>query len=119
MRARKALGAGVAGFELKDRPLDGLVQAIRTVAAGGRHINPEFAVQLIGIPETPVLPDGLTQREGEVLKLLAAGHTNREVAERLQLSVRTVESHRQRILVKLNRSTRAELVAYAEQHSLR
>ena len=119
VRAREALGAGAAGFELKDRPLDELVQAIRTVAAGGRHIQPDFAVRLIGVPETAGLPDGLSQREVEVLRLLADGHTNREIAERLYLSVRTVESHRARILLKLNRSKRAELVAYAEQHGLR
>lgn len=64
----------------------------------------------------PDLPGGLTQREADVLMLLAEGHTNREVAERLYLSVRTVESHRARIQLKLNRSSRAELVAYVEQH---
>lgn len=119
VRAREALGAGAAGYELKDRPLDDLVQAIRTVAGGGRHIHPDFAVKLIGAPETPEAPDGLSQREIDVLKLLADGHTNREVAERLYLSVRTVESHRARIQLKINRSSRAELVAYAEQHGLR
>ena len=119
VRAREALGVGAAGFELKDRPLDELVKAIRAVAAGGRHIHPDFAVRLIEVAETASLPDGLTQREVEVLRLLADGHTNREIAERLYLSVRTVESHRARILLKLNRSKRAELVAYAEQHGLR
>jgi two-component system response regulator NreC len=119
VRAREALRAGAAGFELKDRPLDELVSAIRAVAAGGRHIQPDFAVRLIGVPETAELPGGLSQREVDVLKLLANGHTNREIAERLYLSVRTVESHRARIQLKLNRSNRAELVAYAEQHALR
>jgi two-component system response regulator NreC len=118
-RAREALRAGAAGFELKDRPLDDLVNAIRAVAAGGRHIQPDFAVRLIGVPETPEPPGGLSQREIDVLKLLATGHTNREIAEQLYLSVRTVESHRARIQLKLNRSNRAELVAYAEQHGLR
>ena len=119
VRAREALRTGAAGFELKDRPLDELVNAIRAVAAGGRHIPAELAVRLIGVPETPEPPDGLTRREIDVLKLLADGHTNREIAERLYLSVRTVESHRARIQLKLNRSNRAELVAYAEQHGLR
>jgi two-component system, NarL family, response regulator NreC len=119
VRAREALRAGAAGFEVKARPLDELVNAIRAVAAGGRHIQPDFAVRLIGVPEAPEPPDGLSQREIEVLKLLADGHTNREIAERLYLSVRTVESHRARIQLKLNRSNRAELVAYAEQHGLR
>jgi two-component system, NarL family, response regulator NreC len=117
-RARAALAAGAAGYVLKDRPLEELVQAIRTVAAGGRHLHPDFAVQLIGIPEPSDPPGGLSPREVDVLKLLAEGHTNREVAERLYLSVRTVESHRARIQLKLNRSSRAELVAYAELHGL-
>jgi two-component system response regulator NreC len=116
VRAREALAAGAAGYELKDRPLDELVQAIRVVATGGRHIHPDFAVRLIGTADAPDPPDGLTRREIDVLKLLAEGHTNREVAERLFLSVRTVESHRARIQLKLNRSSRAELVAYTEQH---
>ena len=117
-RAREALAAGAAGYELKDRPLGELVHAIRTVAAGGRHLRPDFAMQLIETPREPDLPGGLSAREVDVLKLLAEGHTNREVAERLYLSVRTVESHRARIQLKLNRSSRAELVAYAEQHGL-
>jgi len=75
-------------------------------------------MQLIGAPEQRELPDGLSRREIEVLRLLAEGHTNREVAERLYLSVRTVESHRARVQLKVNRSGRAELVAYAEQHGL-
>jgi two-component system, NarL family, response regulator NreC len=119
VRAREALAAGAAGYELKDRPLEDLVHIIRAVAAGGRHIHPELAVQLIGIPTAPGPPDGLSRREIDVLRLLANGHTNREVAEQLYLSVRTVESHRARIQLKLNRTSRAELVAYAEQQGLR
>lgn len=119
LRAREAITAGAAGYELKNCPLEDLVVAIRTVAAGGRYIHSDLAMRLIGLPEGPNRPDGLSQREVDVLRLLAQGHTNQGVAERLCLSVRTVESHRARIQLKLNRSSRAELVAYAEQHRLR
>jgi len=117
--ARDALRAGAAGYQVKDRPAAELVQAVRAVAAGQRHVDPAVGAGLVAVPDAPEPPDGLTRREAEILALLAGGHTNREVGDALFLSVRTVESHRARIQLKLGLSSRAELVAYAERERLR
>jgi len=117
--ARDALRAGAAGFQVKDRPAAELVQAVRAVAGGGRYVDPVVGAGLVAVPEVPEPPDGLTHREAEILVLLVAGHTNREIGDRLFLSVRTVESHRARIQLKLGLSSRAELVGYADRHVLR
>jgi two-component system, NarL family, response regulator NreC len=115
--ARRALRAGAAGYVLKEAADDELVDAVRCVAAGGTYLNPRLGAMLAAAPPEPSSPpDDLTEREVEVLRLIALGHTNAEIAQELYLSVRTVESHRAHIQQKLGRSTRAELVRYALDH---
>jgi two-component system response regulator NreC len=117
--ARSAMRAGAAGYVLKDSADDELVAAIRAAAAGNTYLNPTLGARLaVAAPEVSGLPDGLTEREADILRLIALGHTNTEIAEQLFLSVRTVESHRAHVQQKLNRSTRAELVRYALDHDL-
>jgi two-component system response regulator NreC len=115
--ARRALRAGAAGYVLKESADDELVEAIRRVADGATYLNPSLGAALAAAPPEPAgPPDDLTEREVEVLRLIALGYTNAEIAQQLYLSVRTVESHRAHIQQKLNRSTRAELVRYALDH---
>jgi two-component system, NarL family, response regulator NreC len=112
--AREALRGGAAGYVLKEAADSELVEAVRQVSQGRTYLHPELGARLA--TDTPVAtapPDGLTEREVEVLRLLALGHTNMEIAGRLYLSVRTVESHRAHIQRKLSLGTRAELVRYA------
>jgi two-component system response regulator NreC len=117
--ARRAMGAGVAAYVLKEAADDELVQAVRTAADGGTYLNPRLGALLAAAPPTPPgPPDDLTAREAEVLRLIALGHTNTEIAGKLYLSVRTVETHRGHIQQKTRRTTRAELVAYALEHGL-
>jgi two-component system response regulator NreC len=105
------------GYVLKEAADDELVQAIRLAAAGESYLTPSLGARIAS--ERPShAPDSLSERELEVLRLIALGHTNGEVAERLFLSVRTVETHRAHIQQKLAASTRAELVAYALERGL-
>jgi two-component system response regulator NreC len=115
--ARRALGNGAAGYVLKEAADDELVEAVRRVAEGGTYLNPRLGAMLAAAPPEPSgPPDDLTEREVEVLRLIALGNTNAAIAQELSLSVRTVESHRAHIQQKLGRSTRAELVRYALDH---
>jgi two-component system response regulator NreC len=114
--AREALRAGATGFVLKDAPENELIDAIRAVAAGRTYLNPELGARMAAERTGP--PDDLSGRELEVLGLIALGYTNGEIASRLYLSVRTVESHRAHIQQKTQRGSRAELVAYAREHGL-
>ena len=117
--ARDALRAGATGFVLKEAARSELIQAVRLAAEGRTYLNPELGARLATeIPVTRTAPDDLSPRELEVLRLIALGHTNAEIATQLYLSVRTVESHRAHIQHKTERSTRAELVAYARQLGL-
>lgn len=116
--AGEALGAGASAYVLKSAPAAELVQAIRVVAGGGTYLSPELGARLAGDRGGHLGPDGLSRRELEVLRLIARGHTNGEIASQLFLSVRTVESHRARIQHKLGRSGRAELVAHARSLGL-
>ncbi len=117
--AREALRAGAVGYVLKEAADAELVQAVRLAANGRTYLNPELGARLAAEPATPSgPPDDLTARELEVLKLIALGHTNGEIARTLYLSVRTVESHRAHIQQKTRRTTRADLVAYAREHKL-
>jgi len=115
--ARHALGAGALGYVLKESAESELVEAIRRAAAGDTYLNPRLGARLAAEPPTGV-PDGLSEREVEVLRMIALGHTNSEIAEQLYLSVRTVETHRSHIQQKLRLGTRAELVRYALDHRL-
>ncbi len=114
--ARRALADGAAGFVLKETAEGVLLDAVRQAAAGGTYLDPALGARLAAAPAGP--PDGLTDRELEVLRLLALGHTNAEVAEQMFLSVRTVESHRAAAARKTGRHSRAELVRYALDHRL-
>ena len=115
--ARAALREGANGYLVKDAAKAELVGAVRQVAAGSTYLQPELGVELAREPED-VPPDGLTEREAEILGLVALGHTNQEIAERLFLSSRTIEAHRTHIQQKLNFASRAELVRYAIDHGL-
>jgi two-component system, NarL family, response regulator NreC len=117
--ARRALGSGAAGYVLKEAADDELVEAVRRAAAGDTYLNPRLGAALAAAPpQAAGPPDDLTEREVEILRLIALGHTNVEIGEQLYLSVRTVESHRAHIQQKLRRSSRAELVRYALDHDL-
>jgi two-component system, NarL family, response regulator NreC len=117
--AREALRAGATGFVLKESAKEELIQAVRLAAEGRTYLTPELGARLA--TEAAVssgTPDDLSAREIEVLRLIALGHTNTEIAAQLFLSVRTVESHRAHIQQKTQHSSRAELVAYARENGL-
>jgi two-component system, NarL family, response regulator NreC len=114
--AREAMRAGVLGYILKEAADAELVKAVRLAAAGETYLQPALGARLAAEP-----PEGegeLSEREVEVLRLIALGHTNAEIAEQLYLSVRTVESHRAHIQQKLRLTKRSELVRYALEHGL-
>jgi len=117
--AREAMRAGALGYVLKHSAGSELVDAVRAAAAGETYLNPKLGAQLAAAPAEPAgPPDGLTEREVDILRLIGLGHTNTEIAERLYLSVRTVESHRAHIQQKTGRTSRSELVRYALDHGL-
>jgi two-component system response regulator NreC len=117
--ARRALQNGALGFVLKEAADEELLKAIRLAANGETYLNPQLGARMAAQPDLPKgPPDDLTDRELEVLRRIALGHTNTEIAEQLYLSVRTVETHRAHIQRKLRRSSRAELVQYALEHKL-
>jgi two-component system response regulator NreC len=115
--ARKALAAGALGYVLKEAAGDELVEAVRRAAVGESYLNPRLGARMASEPPAGP-PDDLSNREVDVLRLIALGHTNAEIAEQLYLSVRTVETHRSHLQQKLRLSTRAELVGYALERGL-
>jgi two-component system response regulator NreC len=117
--AREALSLGATAYVLKEAADEELVQAIHSAREGRTYVNPSLGARLATEslrPSGP--PGGLTEREVEVLRLIALGHTNAEIAGQLYLSVRTVETHRAHIQQKLGKATRADLVAYALDQGL-
>ena len=117
--ARQALSAGALAYVLKEAADDELVTAVRATATGQTYLNPQLGARMAAEPSHPTgPPDDLSDREVEVLKMIALGHTNAEIAQQLYLSIRTVESHRAHIQQKLRRSSRADLVRYALDHGL-
>jgi two-component system response regulator NreC len=117
--AREALRSGAVGYVLKEAADSELVEAIRRAAAGETYLNPRLGAALAAAPPEAAGPPGdLSEREAEILRLIALGHTNAEIGGQLFLSVRTVESHRAHIQQKLRLSSRAELVAYALEHDM-
>jgi two-component system response regulator NreC len=117
--AREALQAGARAYVLKEAAGAELVTAVRAAAGGGTYLNPQLGALIAAEPSpSSVEPDDLSDRERDVLRLLALGHTNAEIGDRLFLSVRTVETHRSHIQRKLDRTTRADLVRYAIEHGL-
>lgn len=118
---REAFSAGASGYVLKEAAGAELVTAVREVARGGRYVHPELGARMIEAEakaRAEAELDPLSAREREVLRLLALGHTNQEIAKRLFISVRTAETHRAHIMQKLRFTTRAELVRYALERGL-
>ncbi len=118
---REAFAVGASGYVLKEAADAEVVSAIREVSAGGRYVNPELGARL-AIAEAEAVrradEDPLSEREREVLRLLARGYTNHEIAEQLFISVRTAETHRSHVMQKLRLGSRAELVSYALANGL-
>ena len=110
--AQHALASGALGFVLKELADSELAQAVRAAARGEEYVSPRVAARLDALRRS-LTDDQLTLREVEVLRLIALGHTSVEIARKLYISPRTVESHRARIHNKLGLGTRAELVRYA------
>jgi two-component system response regulator NreC len=115
---RRAFEAGVDGYLPKAAADEDLVRAIRAVADGERYVHPSLGAALAAPPASAGPIDELTDREREVLRLLALGHTNQEIAQQLIVSVRTVESHRAHVMTKLRVATRAGLVRSALEAGL-
>jgi two-component system response regulator NreC len=118
---REAFDAGANGYVLKEAADNEVVAAVREVAGGGRYVDPELGARLVAAESAErrrAEEDPLSEREGEVLRLLALGHTNQEIAKQLFISVRTAETHRAHIMQKLRLSSRAELVRYALDRGL-
>jgi two-component system, NarL family, response regulator NreC len=118
---REAFAAGASGYVLKEAADSEVVAAVREVAAGNRYLHPALGARLISAEEearAATEADPLSEREHEVLRLLALGHTNQEIAKMLYISVRTAETHRSHIMQKLRLTTRAELVRYALANGL-
>ena len=121
-----ALAAGVHGYACKTQPIEELIEAIRTVAAGGRYLapqvsgfaSPDFSRERRGIPSARSPVASLTGREREVFELTVTGLTTRAIAERLVISPRTVETHRSRILRKLDARSAVDLVRIAASAGL-
>ncbi len=117
----EAFEAGASGYVLKEAADAELVAAIREVAGGGRYVHPELGARLVAAATEErkrAEDDPLSEREREVLRLLALGHTNQEIARQLYISVRTAETHRAHIMQKLRLTSRAELVRYALDQGL-
>ena len=115
--AQAALSGGALAYVLKEAAETELVEAVRRAAVGEIYLNPQLGARIAAEPP-PGPPRDLTERELDVLRRIALGHTNREIADQLYLSVRTIETHRQHIQQKLRLSTRSELVRYALSHGL-
>ncbi len=118
---REAFEAGASGYVLKEAADTDVVDAVRAVAAGERYVHPALGARLVEAESEErkrAESDPLSERVREVLRLLALGHTNQEIASQLYISVRTAETHRAHIMQKLGLSSRAELVRYALDHDL-
>jgi len=113
---REAFEAGASGYVLKEAADTEVVGAVRAVANGERYVHPALGARLVAAESEErkrAASDPLSEREREVLRLLALGHTNQEIAAQLYISVRTAETHRAHIMRKLGLASRAELVRYA------
>lgn len=114
---RQLLQSGASGYVLKRTLVEELTGAVRAVARGGIHLDPQVAGKIIGNYVNPQRSGNtestLTAREEEILRLIAWGYTNKEIASRLHLSVKTVEGHKARVMQKLELESRADVVRYA------
>jgi two-component system response regulator NreC len=116
--AQAALRAGASGYVVKDAAGDELVQAVQLALQDQTYLHPQLGARIAAQEPKAADDEELSEREREVLQLIALGHTNGEIASQLFLSVRTVESHRAHIQQKLRLTTRAELVRYALDRGL-
>jgi DNA-binding NarL/FixJ family response regulator len=114
---REALTAGAAGYVPKHAADTDLVSAIRRVAAGEGYVDPDLGAKLV-VPDIPPALESLSDRERDVMQLLALGYSNPEIGKKLFISVRTVDTHRSHIMRKLQLATRAELVLFALANGL-
>jgi two-component system response regulator NreC len=113
---REAFAAGASGYVLKEAVDEEVVTAVREIAGGGSYVHPTLGARMVTADAAALAAaeaDPLSDREREILRLLALGHTNQEIAKMLYISVRTAETHRAHIMQKLRLTTRAELVRYA------
>ncbi len=118
---QEAFDAGASGYVLKEAADTEVVAAVRSVAGGARYVHPALGARLVeaaAAERKRAEVDPLSEREREVLRLLALGHTNQEIAKMLYISVRTAETHRAHIMQKLGLSSRAELVRFALSEGL-
>jgi two-component system, NarL family, response regulator NreC len=118
---REAFAAGASGYVLKEAADAEVVGAVREVAGGGRYVHPALGARLVAAEAEAKAreeSDPLSEREHEVMRLLALGHTNQEIAKMLYISVRTAETHRAHIMQKLRLASRAELVRHAIEQGL-
>jgi two-component system, NarL family, response regulator NreC len=118
---REAFAAGAAGYVLKEAADAEVVEAVRRVAAGESYVHPALGARLVAVESEEhrrAERDPLSDRERQVLRLLALGHTNQEIARMLYISVRTAETHRAHVMQKLRLQTRADLVRYAIEQGL-
>jgi two-component system, NarL family, response regulator NreC len=118
---KEAFAAGASGYVLKEAADSEVVAAIREVAGGGQYVHPALGARMVAAEaaaRAKAEADPLSEREREVLRLLALGHTNQEIAKLLFISVRTAETHRAHIMQKLGLQTRAELVRHALEQGL-
>ena len=117
--AHAALRCGACAFVLKEAADAELIDAVQAAANGHGYLNPELGARIAAEPSPEYgPPDGLTERQLEVLELLVLGYTNSQIADKLGISERTVESHRSHIQYKVGQKSRAELVAYARDHRI-
>jgi DNA-binding NarL/FixJ family response regulator len=114
--AQRALQAGARGYVLKDAPASEILTALRTVANGGTYLGVDMAQRLF---KAPAPRSSLSVREQDILAFLADGQSSKQIARTLDLSVRTVEAHRQNIRRKLDLETQADLIKYAVEHASR
>jgi DNA-binding NarL/FixJ family response regulator len=118
---RQAFDAGASGYVLKEAADTEVVDAVRAVARGEQYVHPALGARLVAADAAErrrAAEDPLSEREREVLRLLALGHTNQEIAASLYISVRTAETHRAHIMQKLGLASRADLVRYALDNGL-
>ena len=113
LTAKKAIQANTSGYVLKDNAFEDLLYAIRAVASGGKFISPSISDKILNFSEKESKNHILTGRESEILRLIASGLTNRQIANKLFISIKTVETHRTNIMQKLDVHTTADLVRYA------
>ncbi len=121
---RQMLDAGASGYVLKRAVSDELVRAIRTVAAGGSYVDPTLAGGLVSSYFNQDTAEGrapageLSEREAQVLRLIAWGYSNKEIGWKLNISAKTVDTYKLRLMEKLNLRSRTDIVRYALRHGL-